>query len=711
MAHIQATGFYMIHQWYAVENFTATAISDVQIDLAWDIIQAGMTGIVIEWSTDGVNYTELDFVGGTETSYQVLGLTTNTQYWFRIRGVKSSTYSEYCTPADDWTAWKLVVTARGNASTRAYFILGAGISNDIRCTIDGNGLFWTGVTSGTSMSEYTIPAGTDALRAISVSSGSANIYVFHQNNILQWGEYDNPFSARIGFSQYNATNSPYLTLAISDIPNNVETIYIGTNNGGSITGTTADLPSILKYLYLTSSALSGNVSDLPDGLINIYLAGTNTVTGDCSGFPSGMEYINVTGSNTISGNVSGIPQNGLLYYLNMGGSNALTGDIGGLYYSNCILEYLNISGSNTISGNISGISDMDILENLNISGNNTITGDISGFSDMDTLELINISGSNTISGDVSGFPQNGVLYSIQIRGNNIISGDVSGLDYSGCALTTLYLYGNNTVNGDISGLPETLTYTIISGENEISGDIGGITTSGYLSIAGNNTIEGDIADIPNDTFTSISITGENTLTGDVANLPNLKLTYINFIGNNTLYGDFEDIPVNITHIDIRGGSGNIAGDINNLPSDSAIVDILLDHTTLTGDIANFPNTLRYISITGANTLYGDLADLPSSVYSFILTGNNAVSDYTPPSGGKTWMNLATTNKDFNFQPASGGGLSSTEVDDLIIDLDASASGTYTRIIYITGNNDPRTSASDAAVASLLSKGITVITNP
>ena len=39
MGHIQATGFYMIHQWYAVQNLVATAISDVAIDLSWDILK------------------------------------------------------------------------------------------------------------------------------------------------------------------------------------------------------------------------------------------------------------------------------------------------------------------------------------------------------------------------------------------------------------------------------------------------------------------------------------------------------------------------------------------------------------------------------------------------------------------------------------------------------------------------------------------------
>lgn len=62
-------------------------------------------------------------------------------------------------------------------------------------------------------------------------------------------------------------------------------------------------------------------------------------------------------------------------------------------------------------------------------------------------------------------------------------------------------------------------------------------------------------------------------------------------------------------------------------------------------------------------------------------------------------------------PASGFGLTSDMVDNLLIDLDSSTtSWTGSKQIDLAGNNAPRTSASDAAVTSLQNKGVTVITN-
>ena len=66
---------------------------------------------------------------------------------------------------------------------------------------------------------------------------------------------------------------------------------------------------------------------------------------------------------------------------------------------------------------------------------------------------------------------------------------------------------------------------------------------------------------------------------------------------------------------------------------------------------------------------------------------------------------------FYLVPVSGGGLSSTEIDNLIIDLDnGNTWGGSSRTLYLKGTNAARTSASDAAVASLVSKSVTVTTN-
>lgn len=66
-----------------------------------------------------------------------------------------------------------------------------------------------------------------------------------------------------------------------------------------------------------------------------------------------------------------------------------------------------------------------------------------------------------------------------------------------------------------------------------------------------------------------------------------------------------------------------------------------------------------------------------------------------------------------LRPKSGGGLTSDMVDNYLIDLSAktwAAFSTSTLLIDLRGNNAARTSASNAAVSTLVSKGVTVLTN-
>jgi len=85
-------------------------------------------------------------------------------------------------------------------------------------------------------------------------------------------------------------------------------------------------------------------------------------------------------------------------------------------------------------------------------------------------------------------------------------------------------------------------------------------------------------------------------------------------------------------------------------------------------------------------------------------GNNTISDYT---SGKTWNNNINF---FRITPVAGGGLSSTEVDNLIIDLNGSAWAGTSRTLSLIGTNAARTAASNAAVTSLTTnKSVTVTT--
>ena len=165
---------------------------------------------------------------------------------------------------------------------------------------------------------------------------------------------------------------------------------------------------------------------------------------------------------------------------------------------------------------------------------------------------------------------------------------------------------------------------------------------------------------------------------DVANLPS-GLVLMDVRGNNTLSGDIVNLPSGLTYLNVTGNN------------------------TLSGDIVNLPSGLTYLLMYGSNTLSGDVANLPSGLTYLNVRGSNTIADYT----SKTWT---TKPAMFYLFPVSPGGLSTAEVDQLLIDLDDDLTWASGDVITLTGTNAVPSSTSDAAVNNMTSEGATVTTN-
>src|SRR5437588_580983 len=74
----------------APTNLTATAVSSSQINLSWINSQDIATGIKIFRSTDGVNFTQVNTVDRTTTSYADNGLAPTTTYFYRVRATSQT---------------------------------------------------------------------------------------------------------------------------------------------------------------------------------------------------------------------------------------------------------------------------------------------------------------------------------------------------------------------------------------------------------------------------------------------------------------------------------------------------------------------------------------------------------------------------------------------------------------------------------------------
>ena len=264
--------------------------------------------------------------------------------------------------------------------------------------------------------------------------------------------------------------------------------------------------------------------------------------------------------------------------------------------------------------------------------------------------------------------------------------------------TATAVWGDGTTT-DYSGTDQDYSKDYGSAGNRTAVFVGNLTK--YTMPQSGANVQFSLADLPSG-LTDFACYGSNTVSGSLADLPS-GLTYFACFGNNTVSGSLADLPSGLTYF-ACSGSNTVSGSLADLPS--GLTYFLCDGSnTVSGSLADLPSGLTDFRCYGSNTVSGSLADLPSGLTYFRCYGSNTVADYTT----RSWPNNMAL---VVLVPVSPGGLSSTEIDQLLVDL-AAAGGTWAspKEITLTGTNAPRTSASDAAVTTLVStKGVAVTVN-
>lgn len=122
------------------------------------------------------------------------------------------------------------------------------------------------------------------------------------------------------------------------------------------------------------------------------------------------------------------------------------------------------------------------------------------------------------------------------------------------------------------------------------------------------------------------------------------------------------------------------------------------------DISSLSNVTYYVFFNGSSmTLTGDISALSNVTYLVYFSGNSMTLTYTTT----TWVTIPSNSVLLSL--ATGYLATSAEVDNLLIDLNATgASGTGT--IDLRYNNAAPTATSAEAITALQSRGWTVLTN-
>jgi hypothetical protein len=331
-------------------------------------------------------------------------------------------------------------------------------------------------------------------------------------------------------------------------------------------------------------------------------------------------------------------------------------------------------------GDGSGVLQMNIT--VLYAGTATITGgyfytDATGTS-AGTTSVSLASGDNSIYMKTTSSATVFVPGLIKIR-----SGGTSGTNIpmlSNIVFSPIINYCSIAIDNSISNkltIPFACTYFVLQGSNTVSGTLTIPSGCTIFSLQGSNTVDGTLT-IPS-VCTFFQLGGNNTVNGTLS-IPS-GCTYFYIAGNNTVSGQLS-IPSACTTFQLYGNN-TVSGTLT-IPSGCTYI-ALQGYNTVSYNLTNTPDATKYINLSSAN-------------------GGNYT--YNTLSGQKTW---AQNMREVYVRPMSGVWTSAM-TDALLIDLSLVTTWTNEKTIDFRGNCGARTSASNSAVATLQSYGVTVLTN-
>ena len=263
-----------------------------------------------------------------------------------------------------------------------------------------------------------------------------------------------------------------------------------------------------------------------------------------------------------------------------------------------------------------------------------------------------------------------------LKDNKHKSFDIDDLKYS-TGLVDLRVQ-NSSVYGDIASLKN-------------CAELGSV----YLT---NSDVYGDIASFADKTKLSIIDASVINISGNIASISGLTaITSIN-LSNTNVSGDISVFANYTKATSINLSNTNVSGDISSLANVSTLAALLASNTNVSGDISALKNLQNLTSayLKSTNVISGDLAVMPAR-FELLSVNSNATL---------TWSDRPASS----YIIGVDGNPKFEDVDSFLIGEAKCAKPTSPRlsVIRVTGN---KTSASDAAVQTLQSKGYTVSVTP
>ena len=181
-----------------------------------------------------------------------------------------------------------------------------------------------------------------------------------------------------------------------------------------------------------------------------------------------------------------------------------------------------------------------------------------------------------------------------------------------------------------------------------------------------------------------------------------NLTYISLL-NTQVSGDISAVSklTNLTQLSLL--NTQVSGNISAVSKLTNLISLNLSDTQVSGDIENLSGLTKLLDLTQLKglTLTGDMSKIPANILFISQINRKVNTNFTWTAGGRQNATLLSMEGQIPFDTTS---MDNMFIDQATCTVSPQANNTYQKIIAVSGT---RTSASDAAVAAIQNKGITI----
>src|SRR5215217_2113100 len=157
-------------------ELTAVAVSPVQITLTWEDASLDETGFELERSLDGKTFAKLVDLPVNTITYQNIGLTASTAYFYRVRAINATGASTYSNIATATTKAPVITIPKAPAALIATAVSGYQIT-----------ISWT--DNATDETGFELERSLDGTTFIKIADLAVNAIVFQNTGLTPLTRY------------------------------------------------------------------------------------------------------------------------------------------------------------------------------------------------------------------------------------------------------------------------------------------------------------------------------------------------------------------------------------------------------------------------------------------------------------------------------------------------------------------------------------------